>query len=157
MVLGTSFIGNFSCFWTGNSYTYCFVSFITYNVTYLISSIVLTQFCGLILTARQHLIIVNRGLFTLPKNTKQAIQKMNELMSYHFEICDMTMKINKAFSAQLLLIIVRTFVEFFNSLHSIVKEKSHLLVMYDFFWSTCAIFEFIFMLSACKRATETVI
>nr|XP_015837596.1 PREDICTED: uncharacterized protein LOC107398336 isoform X2 [Tribolium castaneum] len=80
---------------------------------------------------------------------------MNELMTYHFEVCDMTIKINQAFSAHLLLIIVRTFVEFFNSLHSIVKEKSHLLVMYDFFWSTCAIFEFIFMLFACKRATET--
>ncbi|EFA13203.1 gustatory receptor 205 [Tribolium castaneum] len=154
MVLSTSFIGNLSCFMTGNTYISCVVSFITYNVTYLISSIVLTQFCGLILVARQHLIFVNRALFNLSKDPQQAIEKMNELMTYHFEVCNMTIKINQAFSAHLLLIIVRTFVEFFNSLHSIVKEKSHLLVMYDFFWSTCAIFEFIFMLFACKRATE---
>jgi hypothetical protein len=157
MIMTTSLIGNCSCFLTGNTYTYCLVSFITYNITYLISSFVLTQFCGLILTARQHLIFVNRALLQVTTIPEEAVRKMNKLMVYHFKICRLSKQVNQAFSGQLVLIIVRTFVEFFNSLYSIVREESHLLVMYDFFWSTCAIVEFMFMLFVCKRTTETVI
>ncbi|RZC37546.1 7tm 7 domain containing protein, partial [Asbolus verrucosus] len=160
MILGTSLLVNLSCFLTENTYMYCSVSFITYNITYLISSIILTQFCGLIITARQHLIVVNRQLIDIVtgrnvNNIQEATQQLRKLMSYHYEICDLSRKINEAFSAQLLLITVRTFVEFFNSLHSMIKEESHLLMLYDFFWSACALLEFIFMLFTCRRTSET--
>lgn len=102
-------------------------------MTYLICSVVLTQFTGLLLNANMWLSYTNNRLLALSKNLYPPLKELRELMVYHYKICHYCKRLNATFSVQLLLIIFRISVEFFSSLHSLVTTKTRSLVMDDFF------------------------
>lgn len=66
--------------------------------------------------------------------------------AFHNKLCKMAYLINIIYSEQLLLTLGRLFIEILNGLHTIVSQKSFMLISYDVFWGSVAAFEMIFVI-----------
>lgn len=165
-------ISNICCItFTNMSCLQSVIYFVIYNLTFAVSSSVLSHFCIFILIAMRRLKTLNNSIVNLVlKGKYDKENRYNKLMYEehnmakslrymsitHWDIIKLAKFVNKTFALQLVLVFFKTFITTLAAIHSIVKKQTGGLIINDLFWSFSTVAEIIYMLQVCTECIQLV-
>lgn len=138
-----------------NDFDRCVVYFLTYNVTYIISSILVNMFVIKVFLIYLRLKFLNEQLTKITLNPKQITHlryKLNKITQIHLDLWYGAKLVNRTYSFQLLILIYKCFTTILDLLNSIIKSHSLSLILIDGFWTMTIFSEMLVIILIARDA-----
>ncbi|XP_017774545.1 PREDICTED: uncharacterized protein LOC108561211 [Nicrophorus vespilloides] len=150
----------------------CFEHFISYNLTFIINSMIMLQFSVYVFILWQRLRVINNSITNMVTNgslsftndkyppilyKKQEMDTLLKLLcAMHNEICNNAKLLNEIFSEVILLTIIKTFADILNGLHTLSSKTQLILIIFDCSWGVALLIEVVFILIPCTSTRHAV-